>query len=126
LAHHGEQGLCLVAFEVTPHGDIGHQTHGLVQLAQALLVDDVATHQVLAQHARGPDAKLRSAPRADAVADGDDGVEVVEPQPPTHLALALGLNHRGILGRCGFVQLSFAVDVAQMQADRVAVLVEQE
>ena len=53
------------------------QPHRLAQLAQAALVDGVAVQQVLAQYVGGPDAELRAASRADAIAHGEDRIEVV-------------------------------------------------
>jgi len=44
---------------------------------QALLVERVASQQVIAEHAVGPDAELGAAPRLDPVADGDHDVQVV-------------------------------------------------
>lgn len=45
---------------------------------QALLVEGVAEGQVVAQQVSGPLAKLHALGRLDAVANGDDDVEVVE------------------------------------------------
>ena len=64
----------------------------LAPAPQAVLVQGEAAQQVLAQGARGPDAELRSALRVDAVADGEDGVEVEGLDAARDLAAALALN----------------------------------
>lgn len=52
------------------------QAHNPVQFSQTRGVDAVALEQMLAQHPRGPDAKLRATLRLDAIAYRDGDVEV--------------------------------------------------
>jgi hypothetical protein len=54
----------------------GRDPQRLVQLVEAALVDRVPLRQVLAQHPGVPAAELDPAQGRDAVADGDDDVEV--------------------------------------------------
>jgi hypothetical protein len=76
------------------------------------------------KHAGGPDAELGAAPRVDAIADGDDGIEVVVPDSPPHLPATLRLNYREILGSCCLLQLALAEDVLQMESDVIGRSVE--
>jgi hypothetical protein len=48
-----------------------------VQFFQPPCIDRVPFHQMIAQYLRGPDAELRAPLRIDAVANRDNGVEVV-------------------------------------------------
>jgi hypothetical protein len=50
----------------------------LVEFFQATFVDGVAFQDVIVQNACRPDAELGAPFRVDPVADGDNGVEVVE------------------------------------------------
>ena len=70
----------------------------LTALLQALVVKHEALDDVLSEHARRPDAKACGAMGVDAIANGDDGVQVVVPQRAAHGPAAFVLNYREILG----------------------------
>jgi len=121
---HLEHGLPLVGHQRMGREGPRHQPDRLLDLAHAplpqpALVQRVAAQQVFPQGARRPDAELRAALGVDAVADRNDGVEVVEPELTLDLPSALGSNYRGILGSCRLVQLPFEIDVLEVQADVV-------
>jgi hypothetical protein len=59
---------------------------------QAALMERVALDQVLAQHLGGPDTELRGAGRLDAVAHGDDHIEVIEINLPLDPSGSFHLN----------------------------------
>ena len=64
--------------------------------ARALLEPFVVEHEALddelPERLRGPDAELRGLAAVDAVADGDDGVEVVVVDRPRDVSRAFSLN----------------------------------
>ena len=65
---------------------------GLVEVFQAFVVEDKAFDDELAECLRSPDAKAGGDGALDAVADGDDGIEVVEINEPLDRAPALLAN----------------------------------
>jgi len=119
VADHREQRLGLVAGEIAPAGGVGDQAHRLVQVAQAMGVDRIALDEVAAQHAGGPDAKLGAPLRLDPVADGDDDVEVVEPDR------LVGAGNVQILHIAFFVELALAEHVAKVLGDHRPLAAEQ-
>ena len=82
-----------------------------VRVLQPLVVHDKALDQILFQHGGGPAAKLHATRRAHAVADGENGVEVVERDRALHLAAAFNLNCQGFLDSCRWIQLPVFEDV---------------
>ena len=65
---------------------------GLVGVFQAFVVEDKAFDDEFAEFLGGPDAEAGGDGAFDAVADGDDGVEVVVFHRPGHLPAALLAN----------------------------------
>ena len=59
---------------------------------QTLLVERVASQEVVLEHTAGPDAELGSAPGLDPAADRQDGVQVLVGDDARDLATALVLN----------------------------------
>jgi hypothetical protein len=82
-----------------------------------LIVEREALHQQFAQTGGSPLAKEGAAGRADAVADGENGVEVVVGNGPFYLSIALGLNCQIILDSCFRTELPFLQNVLEMEAD---------
>lgn len=64
----------------------------LREFAETALIDGNAVYDVVFEDFCGPDAKIGGFAGIDAVADGDDGVEVVGFDGAGDLAVALGLN----------------------------------
>ena len=94
-------------------------------LLQAFFVQGVALHEMLAQGLGRPLAELHAAPRFDAVADGDDDVEVVVLKFAVYLAFSFLANDPEFPDSCRARQFVFAVDVADMFVDGAHVFVEQ-
>ncbi len=103
----------------------GPRPRGLLQISQAVLVDGVTLQDVVAKNAGRPDAKLGAAFGVDAIADGDDGIEVEELDKPGHRPLALYLNCCIICNRCRSFQLPFPENVTEMSGDHGFVPIEQ-
>lgn len=61
-------------------------------LLEPLVVQGEALDDVFSQHARRPDAELRRAFGVDAVADGNDGVEIVVFETAGNMTSSFGLN----------------------------------
>lgn len=61
-------------------------------ILEPFVVHDESFDEVFPQVARGPLPELRPPLGADAVANGEDEVEVVERDPALHLPLPFGLN----------------------------------
>jgi hypothetical protein len=85
----------------------------LVQL-ESLIVKHKPLDDKFPQRPRRPNAKLRRLRAVDAVADRDDGVEVVEVDFAGNLPFSLGLNSPDFPESCPFRQLARLVNVAQM------------
>ncbi len=66
---------------------------GLVRILQAFVVEDKAFDDELAEFLGGPDAEAGGDGALDAVADGDDGVEVVMLHRSGHLPASLLSNY---------------------------------
>ena len=66
---------------------------GLVRVLQALVIEDKAFDDEFAEFLGGPDAEAGGDGALDAVADGDDGVEVVVLHCPGHLPVSLLSNY---------------------------------
>ena len=96
----------------------------LVQL-EPLVVEDEALDDELAQSLGRPDAELRGLRAVDPVADGDDGVEVVEGDVAGDLAAPLGSNDPDFPESCLLRELTAGEDVAQVFVDRANVDAEQ-
>ena len=65
----------------------------LVGIFQAFVVEDETLDDEFTQFLRGPDAKARGQGAFNAVADGDDGVEVVMLHRAGHLSVSLLSNY---------------------------------
>jgi hypothetical protein len=81
--HHLQHRLAFIAHQAPGAEGAGHQGESILQIAEApfleaALVERVALDQMLAQHLGGPGPELGSAGRFDAVANGDDYIEVVD------------------------------------------------
>jgi len=59
---------------------------------EPFVVEDEALDDELAERLRGPDPELRGLGAVDAVADGDDRVQLVVVDLPPHLPVPLALN----------------------------------
>jgi hypothetical protein len=106
------------------------QAHRLLEIAQAVLpepslVQREAAQQVSAQRARGPDAELRAAPGVDAVADGEDRVEVEELDFAEHFPAGFELNCCIFCNSCRSLQLVAGKHVVEMPGDHGLVAVEE-
>src|SRR5690606_2616515 len=88
----------------------------LVQF-QALVVEDEALHDELAQCLRGPDAELCRFDAVHAVADRDDGVEVVKVDLARDLAVALQLNSSNFSNSSLLREFAGGEDLLQVVAD---------
>ena len=93
------------------------------RILQPLVVHGEALHQVLGQARRGPLAELGAAVAADAVADGEDGFEVVVVDVAGDLAGALLANYPEIPDSCSAVELALVVDVDKVFVDGADVFV---
>jgi hypothetical protein len=129
------RAVCLVVFraqnEEIPHllaepffrcPDVANAFQHLVEMVRATIrvletfvVHDEALEQILLKDATRPPAKLHSPGRADAVADGKDGVKIVEGNRPLNLTIALGLNCQGFLDSCRRVQFLVLKYVFQVE-----------
>jgi len=70
------------------------------RVLEALVVEGEALRQELREAGRRPLPELRPAVGADAIADGEDGGQVVVQQAPRDRARALGANLQVCLTRC--------------------------
>ncbi len=66
---------------------------GVVGVFQAFIIENEAFDDKFAKLLRGPDAEAGSDGAFDAIADGDDGVEVVVLDRTGHLAVSLRSNY---------------------------------
>jgi len=66
---------------------------------QPLIIQDKAFDDELPQRSRSPNAKLGRLRTVDAIADGDDGVEVVELDFASNLTFSFGLNSKRASGK---------------------------
>ena len=62
--------------------------------------------------------------RAGAIADGENGVKVVEGEGALHLSFTFYLNYREILGSCLSGELFVFINILQMKADVVLADIE--
>ncbi len=72
---------------------------------------------MLTKHVGGPDAELGAALGVDPVADGYDGVEIVELDIADNGTPSLGLNCCIFCNSCVPIQLAFLVYVSQVLGD---------
>ncbi|EKD40795.1 MAG: hypothetical protein ACD_74C00161G0001 [uncultured bacterium] len=91
----------------------------------ALLVQHIALDGKLAQHPGGPLAELGSSHRIDPVADGDDGVEVVEIDVSGDPPVSLGLNYPEFPDSCLPLDFPGIADVLQVLADSANIHIKQ-
>src|SRR5699024_5028841 len=84
-----------------------------------MLVEAVSPSQMLAQNPSGPLPEAGRTCGIDAVADRDNGIQIVMLQQAFDLSFAFESNYREILGSCHFVQFSIPEDVFQVKADAV-------
>ena len=89
----------------------------LLALLQPLVIQHEALDDELPQGLGRPDAELRGLVAVDPVADGDDGVEVVELHLARDLAAALGTNYFHFGNSCLLGQLAGLEDVLQVLVD---------
>ena len=74
-------------------------------VSQPLVVHREALEQVFLEDGGSPATELDAARRAHAVADGEDGLEVVERDRAADFAVTLDLNRQGFLDSCRLRQL---------------------
>lgn len=86
---------------------------GRAPLLEALVIQGKALEHVLLEDAGGPDAKVGRPEGIDAIAYGNDGIEVVELCLPFYLPRAFRLNYREILGSCLFRQLPIGKNIRE-------------
>src|SRR5262245_59244558 len=94
-------------------------------LAKALLVQRVTAKQVVFESAGGPDAKLGATFGVDAVADGEDRIQVVVFDLADHLPFSFELNCGIFCRGCLPPQLAGLEDVTQMLADHGLIAAEE-
>lgn len=70
--------------------------------------------EVFAQPLGRPNTELRAAMRTDAVADGQNGVEVVMVHGAGNLAISLALNYSEFPNSCGRIEFAVVVNALQM------------
>src|SRR5690606_20487055 len=104
-------------------GEGGFQFAGV--LLEALPVEGVALEQVIAQGPSGPDAELGAALRVDPIADGYDGIEVVELDCAGHGFPSFKCNCCIFCNSCIWSQFSSRVDVPEVPGDYRLVTSEQ-
>jgi len=80
-------------------------------MLQPRLVDSEALNEVLAQRIGGPDAELRAALGIDAIADADDGIEIIMSEAAADAPAAFLLNYRVILDSCRLGKLLAVIDI---------------
>ena len=86
-------------------------------MLEALVVEGEALDEQFGQARGGPLAERGAAGGADAVADGEDGVEVVVVDGAGDLAGSLGLNYPETPDSCLRVEFALAVNVDQVLVD---------
>ncbi len=84
---------------------------------EALIIEDEAFNEVLAKNLGGPDAELGCLPAVNPVANGDDGVEVVEFQFAGDRPRPLRLNYPVFPDSCQFLQLGGGINVFEVLID---------
>ncbi len=81
---------------------------------EPLVIHREALDEVFAQPLGRPDAELRAAKRADAVADGQYGVKVIVIHVAGNFAISLGLNYPEFPDSCLRIKFPFVIDIDQM------------
>ncbi len=81
---------------------------------EIIIIERKALDQQFAEPAGGPLAKLRASRRPDAVADGEDGFEVVMINLAADLSASLGLNYSEFPNSCLGVQFFILKDISQV------------
>jgi len=108
----------LVVGEGRASGSLSNELQRGLQLArialEALAVERVAPHEMLAQHAGRPDAELGAALGFHAVSDGDDDVEVVVVDLARDAAAALDSNLCKFCTGCLGVEFTLREGVADV------------
>jgi len=102
--------------------EVGHVASGF----HALVIQGKALDDVFLEDGCRPDAELRGAFGVHAVADGDDGVEVVKIEFARDIPVAFTLNYSKFSSSCEFLQFSALVDFLQMVSDGVAFNVKEK
>lgn len=122
----GEEVADLLVKAFLRGADVADAREHLVEMVRAaigvfepLVVHREAFEEVFLEDGGGPATELDAPRRAHAVADGEDGLKVVERDRPTDFAAALDLNYRGFLGSCRTDEFAVLVDVLEVQADIV-------
>ena len=87
---------------------------GRASLFEALVIQGKALEHILLEDAGGPDAKVGRPAGIDAIAYGNDGIEIVEIKGSFDLSLALLLNYFHFGKSCLGVQLSFRENIGEM------------
>lgn|GEM_PF-5246381 len=83
----------------------------------ALAVEDVSLDREVPQNASSPLAELGGTDRVDAIANGNDGVEIVVLDFPGHLPRTFGLNCSEFPKSCLLADFTLLEDVLQVFVD---------
>jgi hypothetical protein len=89
----------------------------MLPLLKALVVQDEALDEILAQNLCSPDAKLRRLAAVDTVSDGDDSVQIVEVHLAGDRPRPLDLNYPIFPDSCRSFQFSGGIDVLEVLID---------
>ena len=89
-------------------------------LLEPLIIQNESFDKVLAQYLSRPDAKLRCLAAVDAVANGDDGVEVIKRTAPSDTTTTLRLNYSNFSSSCQVLEFTGLVDFFEVVGDGVA------
>ena len=89
----------------------------MLPLLKALVVQDEALDEILAQNLCSPDAKLRRLAAVDTVSDGDDSVQIVEVHLAGDRPRPLDLNYPIFPDSCRFLQFASGKDVLEVLID---------
>ena len=98
-------------------GEFFEVVEGLVGIFQAFVIKGEAFDDVFPQTLGGSDAEAGGDGAFDAVADGDDGVEIVYIGAALDGAYAFLANRQGFLVSSRELQFALSVDVLKVEAD---------
>jgi hypothetical protein len=96
-----------------------------LSLLQTLIVEYESFDQKLPEHLSRPDAKLRRLTAVDPVADGDDGVEIVELDFAGDLPRPFRLNYTKFSYSCHFIQFIRLINLLEVVIDGLYADAEQ-
>ena len=85
-------------------------------MLESLGINGEALEDVVFEAVGGPGAELGGPGALNAVADGDDGFQAVE---PCAILFPVGGSYRGFLGNCGFIEFPVGKDVLEVKRDVV-------